>query len=195
MIEWHESAARVGADEALCWILSVYETIDLDKVPGVRVASKWIKDPELVEKRERKAQLMIETSNLHEFRLHPNATPEEKEAARKMAMERAYTSVSKMLKRRPKVRTGMKKMMKRKPKVLTKKRMRIWRTSMMKMLICPKQWTRTSRWTPSHPRRPLLRLRLPRLPLFGQPKLIHRLFLRVVWQQLLLREAKRQSPL
>ena len=49
MIEWCESAARVGADEALCWILSIYETIDLDKVPGVRVASKWIKDPELVE--------------------------------------------------------------------------------------------------------------------------------------------------
>ena len=90
MIEWRESAARVGADEALCWILSIYETIDLDKVPGVRVASKWIKDPELVEKRERKAQLIIETSNLHEFRLHPNATPEEKEAAMKMAMERIY---------------------------------------------------------------------------------------------------------
>ena len=88
MIEWRESAARVGADEALCWILSIYETIDLDKIPGVRVASKWIKDPELVEKRERKAQTIIETSDLHEFRLHPNAPPEEKEAARKMAMER-----------------------------------------------------------------------------------------------------------
>ena len=85
-----ESAARVSADEALCWILSIYETIDLDKVPGVRMASKWIKDPELVEKRERKAQLIIETLNLHELRLHPNATPEEKEAARKMAMERIY---------------------------------------------------------------------------------------------------------
>ena len=55
LIEWRESAARVGADEALCWILSTYETLDLDKIPGVRVASKWITDPKLVEKRERKA--------------------------------------------------------------------------------------------------------------------------------------------
>ena len=60
LIEWRESAARVGADEALCWILSCYETLDLDKVPGVRVQSKWITDPKLVEKRERKAQLISE---------------------------------------------------------------------------------------------------------------------------------------
>ena len=89
MIEWRESAARVGADEALCWLLSIYETLDLDKVVGVWVASKWITDPELVEKRERKAQLITEGSDLHEFRLHPDATPEEKEAARQRAMERA----------------------------------------------------------------------------------------------------------
>ena len=43
-----------------------------------------------MEKRERKAQLIIEGSDLHEFRLHPNATPEEKEAAKRMAEERAY---------------------------------------------------------------------------------------------------------
>ena len=56
----------------------------------MRTAFKWITDPELVEKRERKAQLIIQGSDLHEFRLHPNATPEEKEAARRMAEERAY---------------------------------------------------------------------------------------------------------
>ena len=82
MIEWRESAARVGVDEALCWLLSIYENLDLDKVVGVRLASKWITDPEFVEKRERKAQLITEGSDLHEFRLHPDATPEEKEAAR-----------------------------------------------------------------------------------------------------------------
>lgn len=60
LIEWRESAARVGADEALCWIFSIYKTLDLDKVPGVRVASKWITDPKLVEKHERKAQLISE---------------------------------------------------------------------------------------------------------------------------------------
>ena len=36
MIEWRESAARVGADEALCYILSCYETLELEKVVGVR---------------------------------------------------------------------------------------------------------------------------------------------------------------
>ena len=88
MIEWRELVARVGADEALCRLLSIYDTLDLDKVTGVRVVSKWITYQELVEKRERKAQLMIEGSDLHEFRLHPNASPEEKAAAKKRAMER-----------------------------------------------------------------------------------------------------------
>ena len=81
LIEWRESAARVGADETLCWILSCYETLDLDKVPGVRVKSKWITDPKLVDKRERKAQLIIERANIHEFRFHPNTPAEEIEAA------------------------------------------------------------------------------------------------------------------
>ena len=87
LIEWRESAARVGADEALCWILSIYETLDLDKVPGVQVASKWITDPKLVEKRERKAQLISEGANIHEFRFHPNTPAEEVKAARKIAEE------------------------------------------------------------------------------------------------------------
>ena len=85
MIEWRESAARVGADEALYWLMSIYETLDLDKVTGVRVVSKWITDPELVEKRERKAQLISESSDLHEFRLHPDAPPEERAATRRRA--------------------------------------------------------------------------------------------------------------
>ena len=55
LIEWRESAARVGADEALCWILSIYETLYLDKVPGIWLASQWITDPKLVEKSETKA--------------------------------------------------------------------------------------------------------------------------------------------
>ena len=42
-------------------------------------------DPELVEKRQRKAQLMIETADLHEFCLHPDAPAEEKAAARARA--------------------------------------------------------------------------------------------------------------
>ena len=55
MIEWRESAARVGADEALCYILSCYETLELEKIIGVREGSKWVEDPSYVEARQKKA--------------------------------------------------------------------------------------------------------------------------------------------
>ena len=42
LTEWRQSAARVGADEALTWVLSWYETIDLATLQGVRDGSKWV---------------------------------------------------------------------------------------------------------------------------------------------------------
>ena len=36
MIEWRESAAHVGADETLSWLLSCYETLELEKVIEAR---------------------------------------------------------------------------------------------------------------------------------------------------------------
>ena len=40
LTEWRESAARVAADETLSWIVSIYESLDLDKIVGCRVVSK-----------------------------------------------------------------------------------------------------------------------------------------------------------
>ena len=87
MIEWRESTARVGADEALCYLLSIYETLELEKVTGVRDNSKWVVDPEHVEKRKKKAQSIIEFANLHEFCPHPNAPAEDAAAAEARARE------------------------------------------------------------------------------------------------------------
>ena len=42
------SAARAGADEALTFVLSWYEGINLDVLQTMRVDSKWMTDPELV---------------------------------------------------------------------------------------------------------------------------------------------------
>ena len=38
---WRESAARAGADEALTWVLSWYEDLDLDKLTALREGSAW----------------------------------------------------------------------------------------------------------------------------------------------------------
>ena len=38
--EWRESAARVGADEAMSYVLSWYETLDLSKFRGTREGLK-----------------------------------------------------------------------------------------------------------------------------------------------------------
>lgn len=79
LIEWRESAARVGADEALTYVLSWYETIDLSKLRGTRQGSKWIEDAKCVEAQKRVAQAMIEYADIHEFCVDPNAPAEEAE--------------------------------------------------------------------------------------------------------------------
>ena len=81
LIEWRESAARVGADEALTYVLSWYETIDLGKLRGTRQGSKWIENAECVEAQRRAAQAMIEYVDIHEFCADPNAPAEEKTEA------------------------------------------------------------------------------------------------------------------
>ena len=44
---WRESAARAGAEEALMWVLSWYEELDLGMLIGTREGSAWIDDPEI----------------------------------------------------------------------------------------------------------------------------------------------------
>ena len=52
MDDWRSSAARVGADEALMYVLSWYEGIDLDMLKTLRDGSKWTTDPELIRDRK-----------------------------------------------------------------------------------------------------------------------------------------------
>ena len=87
LTEWRESAARVAADETLSWIISIYESIDLDKILGCRVKSKWIADPELAEKRTRKAYEIVSRANIHEYAFSIDTPREEIEAAHKLAEE------------------------------------------------------------------------------------------------------------
>ena len=42
---WRSSSARAGADQALQFVLSWYETIKLDKVRALRKGSDWTSDP------------------------------------------------------------------------------------------------------------------------------------------------------
>ena len=62
---WRESAARAGAEEALMWVLSWYEDLDLDKLTALREGSAWIDDPELVKKRQALAYDMAQIGRAH----------------------------------------------------------------------------------------------------------------------------------
>ena len=53
--EWRHSSARAGADEALAWVLSWYEKINLDALVETRGASAWLSDPTLISKRQERA--------------------------------------------------------------------------------------------------------------------------------------------
>ena len=49
--EWRSSCARAGADEALSYVLSWYEALDLDVFQTMRAGSKWTSDPALIQRR------------------------------------------------------------------------------------------------------------------------------------------------
>ena len=52
---WRESAARAGSDEAMTFVMSHYEDIDLDVLATVRVIGAYVTEPELIERRQRTA--------------------------------------------------------------------------------------------------------------------------------------------
>ena len=56
--EWRSSAARAGADQALTFVLSWYESINLNVVRSLRQGSKWTSDPTLIESRKDAAKFM-----------------------------------------------------------------------------------------------------------------------------------------
>ena len=49
--EWRHSLDRAGADEALAWVLSWHEGIDLNLLVEQRRGSFWIEDPKHVKMR------------------------------------------------------------------------------------------------------------------------------------------------
>jgi hypothetical protein len=65
--EWRESAARAGADEALTFVLSWYEDINLDGLQTLRSNSKWTEDPELVKQRKRRAHAIAQYAGCHQW--------------------------------------------------------------------------------------------------------------------------------
>ena len=65
--EWRESAARAGADEAMSFVLSSYEGINLDVLQTMRAHSKWTTDPDLVKRRQERAYSFIQYADIHSF--------------------------------------------------------------------------------------------------------------------------------
>ncbi|XP_010229594.1 MAP7 domain-containing protein 1-like [Brachypodium distachyon] len=57
--DWRESTARIGANEALSFVLSWYDGINLDVLQSMRADSRYLMDPELVAKRKEQAYSFI----------------------------------------------------------------------------------------------------------------------------------------
>jgi hypothetical protein len=71
--EWRASAARAGADEALSFVLSWYEDIDLNVLKTMRIGSKWTSELELIQKRQETAYAIAQYADMHTFIEDPNA--------------------------------------------------------------------------------------------------------------------------
>ena len=65
--EWRSSSARAGADQALTFVLSWYESIDLEALKSLRSDSKWTSDPTLVQSREKAASFMATYAQTRNF--------------------------------------------------------------------------------------------------------------------------------
>ena len=65
--EWRHSSARAGADEALSWVLSWYEQINLDALAELRATSSWVTDPALVRRRQERAFAIAKWADSREY--------------------------------------------------------------------------------------------------------------------------------
>ena len=61
------SAARVGADEALMYVLSWYEGINLNALKTLRDGSKWTSDPDFIRRRQEMKYSLIQYAPIHSF--------------------------------------------------------------------------------------------------------------------------------
>ena len=75
--EWRESATRVGADEAMTFVMSWYEDVKLESLQTVRANGLYVTDPELIKKRQERAYSFVPYGNIHEFRDNPYAEESE----------------------------------------------------------------------------------------------------------------------
>ena len=66
-MEWRASASRVSVDEALVYVLTWYEGINLDALQTMRANSKWTTDPELIQRRRDRAYSLIRYAPIHDF--------------------------------------------------------------------------------------------------------------------------------
>jgi hypothetical protein len=65
--EWRDSGARVGADEALSYILSWYEKANLETLRTVREGSIWTTDLEHIRRRQELAHSYVDYADTDAF--------------------------------------------------------------------------------------------------------------------------------
>ena len=64
---WRASACREGAKEAMAFVLSWYEHLDLDAFQAYRPDSKWCTEEELIQERRRVVYSFLEYADIHNF--------------------------------------------------------------------------------------------------------------------------------
>jgi hypothetical protein len=65
--EWQDSSARVGADEALTYVLSWYEKVNLETLRSVREGSAWTTDLEFIRRRQELAHNYVDYADTEVF--------------------------------------------------------------------------------------------------------------------------------
>ena len=65
--EWRCSAGRAGADQALKFVLSWYEDLDLDALETLRIGSAILSDEEKIKKRQARAYDIAQYAAVHRF--------------------------------------------------------------------------------------------------------------------------------
>jgi hypothetical protein len=78
--EWRDSGARVGADEALTYLPSWYEKVDLETLRSVREGSVWTTDLEFVWRRQELAHSYVDYADTEAF-IQDIREPEKKDDA------------------------------------------------------------------------------------------------------------------
>ncbi|KAK1697750.1 hypothetical protein QYE76_014447 [Lolium multiflorum] len=79
--EWRCSAGQAGADQALKFVLSWYEELDLDALQTLRIGSTTLSDEEKIQKRQARAYEIAQYAAVHKFILDPTDSdvPEEED--------------------------------------------------------------------------------------------------------------------